>query len=185
MIELPNRQDLPPQTPEGFEFPYSHFGDPDERIQLLKDINKRLNINPQTVLNMGSGYDVTPSYAFPDARVIHVDLAPYPATEETPGIVDFLKTAGFEAYTPDDLPDDFTANLVISILCPAYIEDKVSPGGIILKTTSGRDIPDEMKIEGLVEDIEGDFRIVDDAEAVQELWESNREIHLAAFKKTR
>lgn len=166
----------PAQTPDGFPFPYSHFGDTGKRTALLKDIGAGLLIEPKTVINIGSGYDITPSDAFPDARVIHVDIA-----EE---IVRFLRKSGFEAYEPEDIPDDVAADLAISILAPTPKPDLIAVGGVLL-TTLGRhrQIPEGMAIRGLVEYSGEEPQVVNGLVGIEELWDSGKDIHLAAFTK--
>lgn len=165
----------PDQTPEGYPFPYSHFGDTDRRTDLLKDIDRELLIDPDTVLNIGSGYDITPSDAFPEPRVIHVDI------EER--IVGFLQENGFEAYRPEDLPDDISADLAISILAPSPKPELIAIGGVLLQTLGRRHIPEGMALRGLVEHSGEEPKVVGDLAGIEELWASDRDIHLAAFTR--
>lgn len=164
----------PTHTPDGFEFPYSHFGDPEQRTKLLRDIGSIIGIRPQTVLNMGCGYDITPSDVFPNARVIHVDL------EES--IVSFLNKHGFESYEPSGIPENFRADLAISILGPRVEDHLIASSGVLL-TTATSCIPDGMDIRGLVYFDGEEPRIMGDLKGTSALWGSNREIHLAAYVK--
>lgn len=165
----------PTRTPEGLPFPYSHFGDTAQRTTLLKEIDRGLLIEPDTVVNMGSGYDITPSDAFPESRVIHVDI------EEQ--IVGFLQENGFEAYRPEDLPDDISADLAISILAPGPKPELIALGGVLLQTVGHRHIPEGMALRGLVEYSGEEPKVVGDLAGIEELWASDRDIHLAAFTR--
>ncbi len=130
----------PKQTPSGEPFPYTSFEDAETRTARLRDIKHKMSLHPDTVVNMGSGYDVTPSDAFPDARVVHVDIEPE--------IVEFLRRAGFEAYQPDELPEDLAADLIIDVLGPGQGAVPLAPRGMML--TTQKHVPEGMTVTGVV-----------------------------------
>lgn len=178
------KPERPSQTPDGLSFPFSHFGDTDKRTRLLQDIACAIKLDPKLVINMGSGYDITPSDAFPDARVIHVDIDPPEyMQDDTVNIVNFLQESGFEAYTPSDLPAELQADLAISILAPRVDDELIAPGGVLLETIDDRYVPEGMQITGLVEYVDEEPKIISNPIDMQELWSSDREIHLVAFMK--
>ncbi|HET7827450.1 MAG TPA: hypothetical protein VFK97_01110 [Candidatus Saccharimonadales bacterium] len=163
----------PRKTPDGLDFPYSHFGNPEARTQLLKDVAEALKLEPRVVVNVGSGYDITPSDAFPEARVIHTDIAPQ--------VVKFLIEAGFEAYEPQAMPR-LEADLSMSILGGDAYSVPLSPSGFVLSTSMY--LPEEMGVVGLVDTSEPP-NIVTDVSAMEELWHRNegRNVHLVASQK--
>jgi|GEM_PF-3702326 hypothetical protein len=130
----------PTRTPEGLQFPYSHFGNTAARTSLLQAVKRGLNVHPDVVVNMGSGYDVTPSDAFPEARVVHVDMVP--------DIVRFLRRGGFEAYEPEQVPADLTSDLTVDVLGPGLGAVPLAPKGVFL--TTGSHIPEGVTTRGLV-----------------------------------
>lgn len=172
----------PTKTPDGLDFPYSHFGDPAEREKLLRDIADRLDLAPQVVLNMGSGYDITPSDAFPDARVVHVDLEPPAYIEGAVNIVEFLKAHGFEAYDSRQLPEDFQADLGIDILGPGIEGRLIKLGGVVISTA--HDVPEGMKLIALVDDNEPRIVVTDPGE-MDILWQARQSpmVHLVVTRR--
>lgn len=168
-----NNPERPKNTPDGFDFPYSHFGDPEKRTHLLRNINEAMGINPQVVVNIGCGYDITPSDAFPNARVIHIDIVPQ--------FVEFLRQSGFEAYLPDETPNLPPANLVINILGPGYSGIGMRDDAIIL--TTNRVLPQGSEVIGLV-DTSDPPQIVTGNEAIRKLWDRNNgnDVHLVAMR---
>jgi hypothetical protein len=166
----------PKLTPEGTPFPYSHFGDPEARVGLLRDVNRSFSLHPDVVVNVGSGYDITPSDAFPNARVVHVDIQP--------DIVEFLRQSGFEAYQPDQFPNDLSADLIINILGPSGQGNvPLSPRGTLL-TTESRYIPDDMVIKGLVPATRREILPpVNDPDTIKQIVKSGPDIHLVALTK--
>jgi hypothetical protein len=165
----------PKETPEGYPFPHSHYGDATLRTQLLRDIKHELFLTPDVVVNMGSGYDITPSDAFPSARVIHVDSAP--------AIVEFLRRSGFEAYHPDQVPEELTADLIIDILGPGQGDVPLGPRGVLL-TTNTLHIPEGMTVKGVVPRTAFELEPpVAEPEAVRHVLSSGQDLHLIALTK--
>jgi hypothetical protein len=116
----------PTRTPDGQPFPHTSIEDAETRTARLRDVRQKLSLNPAVVVNMGSGFDVTPSDAFPSARVVHVDIVP--------DIVAFLQQSGFEAYQPDQVPEDLAADLIIDVFGPGQGIVPLAPGGSLLTT---------------------------------------------------
>jgi hypothetical protein len=130
----------PKETPRGDPFPYTSIEDAQKRTDRLREIKGKLSLHPDVVVNMGSGYDVTPSDAFPDARVVHVDI--------DQGTVEFLRRAGFEAYQPHQVPKDLAADLIIDVFGPGQGNVPLAPGGSFLTTQDY--VPEHMKVTCIV-----------------------------------
>jgi hypothetical protein len=172
-LQLFQPQLRPKFTPEGYQFPYSHFGETVTRTELLRDIKRDLSLSPEVVVNMGSGYDITPSDSFLSSRVIHVDI--------DSEIVEFLRRSGFEAYHPEDFPDDLYADLVISLSGPGLGNIPVSPRGVLLTDAINLE-PVGMKIKGLVPYTEEEILpVVSDPIAIEELLSTGQALHLAVY----
>ncbi len=163
------------RAPDGGIFPRSHFGPIDERVALLRAIADTLQLDTQTVLNMGAGYDMSPSIAFPDSRVVHVDLSPNEDNPYQEDVVGFLKGEGYEAYTPGDLPDDFRADLGLDMRGPGIEPRLIKLGGTIISTSTY--IPDHNVVIGLV-DSGAKRRIVTDRDEIAEMRDDEEPVHL-------
>jgi hypothetical protein len=162
----------PETTPDNLPFPYSHFGDPLKRVALLQRIGQVINLKPSTVVNLGAGYDITPSIAFPDARVIH--------TEIIPEAIRFLGRIGFEVYSPEDTPD-LKADLAISILGPNLhsLNNKLADQAFYISTAaSGRYIPEDMAVIGLVND---ELQMCTNIDEIENMWEGTAGLHLGVY----
>lgn len=167
-----DKSERPAITPDGFEFPYSHFGDPEKRTRILSDIGQRLDLNPQLVFNVGSGYDITPSDAFPNARVIHIDIVPM--------VVGFLRSTGFEAYEPKDVPGRLVPDLIIDILGPGSEGIPQSSQTVII--TTSRTIHQGDDIMALVDD--GDSpNVITDYDEMSALWQRGNGEHVHLLVK--
>lgn len=182
---MPDISKRPEFTPDGLPFPYSLYGDTAIRTELIRRIGSVFLPDPRLVINMGSGYDITPSDAFPDARVIHVDLHTPEYVDEKYDIVNFLNNVGYEAYSLDELPRDLEFDVGISILAPAISPEKIAVGGILI-TTQTEFEPEAMYVEGVVtymEEEEFIHNVISDTREVARIWDQEEEIHLAIYRK--
>jgi hypothetical protein len=170
----------PETEPGGLPFPYSHFGDPQVRVNLLQSIARTLDLQPKLIINLGSGFDVTPDMAFPNAETVHVD--------DDSQIVRFLGRVGFTAYTTDELPTGLRPDLAMNILGGqldgfAHRDLQLTPGGSYITTEAEvRDLPDYMTVLALVDN---DHTIITDPVDVAELWGSEAPIHLGVYTPDR
>lgn len=102
----------------------------DERVAQYRAVAERLGLSPDVVYHPGSGHDVSPSRAFPESRVVYVDVDVAAMTE--------LRRAGYEAVGTDAAVYELAngADLIVfrnaGLFEEAIVEANLRPGGWVL-----------------------------------------------------
>ncbi|WP_226023866.1 hypothetical protein [Halomicrobium salinisoli] len=101
-----------------------------DRAAQYRAVAERFDRSPDVVYYPGSGHDVSPSEAFPESRVVYVDV--------DAAAMDDLKRAGYEAVGADaaahdpETPADLLLFRNAGVTAELVVEVALRPGGLVL-----------------------------------------------------
>lgn len=119
----------------------------DERVVQYRAVVDQFDLSPEVVYHPGSGHDVSLSWAFPESRVVHVDVDEAAMTD--------LKRAGYEAIGADAISYELasgTDTIVFrnaGLLEEAIVEVNLQPGGWVFANDHLESVQHLSRIESL------------------------------------